>query len=71
MKDLMALVQLFDLRVIKKSWKPLPTIVVEIDDEKSVLLQRNHNGDIWATDRISNIPMRYIGCGGWQFKIDL
>jgi len=71
MKDLMALVQLFGLKVIKKNWKPFPSIVIELNDEKQVLLKRNDRGDIWATNRIPNVPMKYIGCGSWQYAVDL
>lgn len=71
MDDLLALAELFGLRVIKKSSKRFPTITVALADDELVNLWRRPDGKIWATNCIPGIPMRYIGCGSWQYAAEL
>lgn len=71
MKDLLALAEIFGLKVVKRYRGFPPSITVEIDDEETVMLHKAANGEIWATDRIPNVPMKFIGIGGWRFAVDL
>ena len=71
MKDLLALAEIFGLKVVRKRPGTLPSITIEKDDGEIVILQRRANGTIYATDKIPNVPMRYAGEGSWQFAVDL
>jgi len=71
MKDLLALAEIFGLKVVKKRSGTLPFITIEKDDGEIVILQCGANGKIYATGRIPNVPMEYVGMGSLQFAVDL
>lgn len=71
MKDLVALAEIFGLKIIKRYRGAFPSVAIEIDDGEIVMLHKSPNGGIWATARIPNVPMKYIGNGGWLFAVDL
>ncbi len=71
MKDLLCLAEIFGLKVVKKFRGHLPSITIEKDDGEIVMLQKSPHGTIYATDKIPNVPMNFIGNGGWRFAVDL
>lgn len=77
MEDLIVLAELFNMTVLKKwpdmlySSGNIPNILVcSKSDERPVVLTKCGNS-FWASDRLSGVPMRYIGNGNWKYAIEI
>ena len=74
MEDLLALVDLFGLKVIGgtdvlSDFRGIPNITVE--GSRYPVSIRCLRGRFYATDKIPDVPMRYVGNGSWQYRIEI
>jgi len=75
MEDLLALVELFGLKVTGRdvdllySHNSIPTISVE--GGNGPVFIANVDGRFRVTERIDGVPMRFIGMGSWNYLIDI
>ena len=68
-KDLKALVELFNLKIVKKVGRT--TIIVKGKRGEDVHISMNIRNTLMATGQIPGVPTRILGEGSWIYRIDI
>ena len=78
MKDLLALVELFNLKVVGENvdaaanFCGIPTILIDVGNNREpVIICKTARGYFSATDKIDGVPMHYFGNGSWRYIIEI